>query len=133
LLDRQKYNPDAGDGTALYDSVFHVLQHMAVNIAHAYGQNLSTTFTIAVITDGEDNRSSIQPSEIKTIVQELKSKGHLTSSIVFGLQHSKFSPQAISDIKDAMGFDEAIPFGRSDSEIRRAFALASQSAVRSQT
>jgi hypothetical protein len=132
ILDSQRYQPQKGDGTALYNTVFHVLQHMAVNIAHAYGQNVRTTFSIAVITDGEDNRSDIQPSEIKMIVQELKAKGHLVKSIVIGIEHAKFSQQTITKIKDALGFDDAITVGQSDSEIRRAFALASQSAVAAQ-
>lgn len=133
LLDNVKYQPETGDGTALYNTVFHVLQHMAVNIAHAYGQNLRTTFSIAVITDGEDNRSDVAPGEIKSIVQELKTKGHLAKSLVIGIENTKFSSSAIHSIKDALGFDEAIAVGQSDSEIRRAFALASQSAVAAQT
>jgi hypothetical protein len=132
ILDRQQYQPEIGDGTALYNTIFHVLQHMAVNIAHAYNQNLRTTFSVAVITDGEDNRSDIKPSEIKAIVQELKAKGHLTKSVVIGIEHAKFSHQVIEKIRDGLGFDDAIAVGQSDSEIRRAFALASQSAVSAQ-
>jgi hypothetical protein len=61
LLDRNRYRPQDGDGTALYATVFHVLQDMTANIAFALGQNIRTTFTIGLITDGEDNRGGVNP------------------------------------------------------------------------
>jgi hypothetical protein len=132
-LDNKRYRPQDGDGTALYATVLHVLQDMAANIAYALGQNIRTTFTIGLITDGEDNRGGAQPSDIKAIVQDLKANGHLARSTVIGIEHAQLPRQKIIDIKDSLGFDEAIFVGQSASEIRRAFALASQSAVQGQT
>jgi hypothetical protein len=132
ILDKQQYRPQDGNGTAVYATVFHVLQDMAANIAYALGQSIRTTFTIGLITDGEDNQGGAQPSDIKTIVQELKANGHLTRSTVIGVEHAKLSRATIVEIKDRLGFDEAIFVGQSESEIRRAFALASQSAIRGQ-
>ena len=132
VLDATNYRPENGDGTALYATVLHVLQDMAANIAYAFGQNIRTTFTVGLITDGDDTRGGAQPSDIKSIVQELKAKGHLSRSTVIGIQNPHLPRQKIAAIKDSIGFDEDISVGQSASEIRRAFALATQSAVRGQ-
>jgi len=132
LLDSKNYRPEDGNGTAIYDTVFQVLQDMAANIAYSTSQAIRTTFTIGVITDGDDNRSNIQPDEVKSIVQELTSKGYLTRSLVIGIDNPDLPRAKIEAIREILGFAESIFVGQSASEIRRAFALASQSAVRAQ-
>jgi hypothetical protein len=132
LLDENSYRPQDGDGTALYTTVFQVLQDMAANIAYSISQHIRTTFTIGVITDGEDNRSDVRPEDVKLIVQELRSKGYLTKSVVIGIENRDLPPAKMSAIQETLGFDEAISVGQSASDIRRAFALWSQSAIRGQ-
>ncbi len=131
ILDAKRYRPEEGDGTALYETVFQVLQDMAGTLAYSFSNAIRTTFTIAVITDGEDNRSKVRPEDVKNIVQELRSKGYLMVSVVIGIDNPDLPRAKIEAIRDTLGFEEAIFVGQSPSEIRRAFALASQSAVRS--
>jgi len=133
LLDTANYKPDDGDGTALYTTVFQVLQDMAANIAYSYARNIRATFTIGVITDGDDNKPGALPGDIKAIVQELKAKGYINSSVIIGIENPGLSRAKINEIKDKIGFDEAIFVGQSASEIRRAFALASKSAINGQS
>jgi hypothetical protein len=132
VLGTGNYDPNAGDGPALHQTVYQVLQDMAANIAYALSQRIKTTFTLTVISDGEDNIGGADPSDIKTIVQELKSKGHLAKSTVVGITHADFTSAMVNEIKERLGFDEAILCSQNPSDIRRAFALASQSAVRAQ-
>jgi Mg-chelatase subunit ChlD len=127
LLDQSRYNPNGG--TALYKTVFQVLQEIAANIAYSLSKAFSTTFTIAVVTDGDDTEGGADPNDIKAIVQELKTNGYLVSSIVIGIENPRLSRSKIEEIRDRLGFDTATFAGQSDSEIRRAFDAASQSAL----
>ncbi|PIT04465.1 hypothetical protein TSA1_29685 [Bradyrhizobium nitroreducens] len=129
LLDKTRYRPQDGDGTALYATVFHVLQDMAANIAFALEQNIRTTFTLGLITDGEDNQGGAKPADIKTIVSELRANEYLTKSVVIGIENPKLSRKTIVDIQNSLGFDDAIFVGQSGREIRRAFALASRASI----
>lgn len=124
------YNPDGC--TALYKSLFYLLQDMAANIANAQNNNVKGTFTIGVITDGEDNQGGIQPDEIKNIIQELQSKGIIRSSVIIGLTNPQFTSSMLNELKNRLGFQEAVSLSQDAKEIRRAFVLASQSAVSSQ-
>ena len=130
VLNSGNYSPSGG--TALYTTVYQVLQDMAANIAYALGQQIKATFTLGVITDGEDTEGGVDPGDIKTIVQELKAKGHLAKSVILGITHSKLPPDKVNEIKERLGFDEAVSVSQNPSDIRRAFALASQSAVKAQ-
>ncbi len=125
------YNPD--NSTALYHSLFHLLQDIAANYAHAYSNGVISSFTIGVITDGEDTDGGVQPSEIKKIIQELQAQGILRSSVIVGLTNPDFTKSMLDDLKTRLGFQEAISLSQNDPrEIRRAFVLASQSAVSGQ-
>jgi hypothetical protein len=127
LLDQVNYRPQDGNGTALYQTVFHVLQDMTANIAYSLSQMVRASFTIGVITDGEDNRGGVYPAEIHAVVSELRSKDYLTKSVVIGIENPKLPRATIIEIQSRLGFDEAIFVGQSNQEIRRAFALASKS------
>lgn len=131
VLGSGNYAPTGG--TALHATVYEALQNMAANIAYALSQKIKATFTLGVITDGEDTEGGATPAEIKTIVQELKSKGHLAKSVILGITHSKLPPEKVVEIKERLGFDEAVSVSQNPSDIRRAFALASQSAVKAQS
>jgi len=125
------YNPNSG--TALYKSLFNLLQDMAVNIANALQSNVKSTFTIGVITDGEDTEAGIDPSQIRDILKDLTSKNILRSSVIVGLVNSKFTPLMLDELKNRLGFQQAIALNQDPKEIRRAFVLASQSAIQGQT
>lgn len=130
LKSGKHYNPDGY--TALYKSLFYLLQDMAANIANANNNNVMSTFTIGVITDGQDNQGGIQPEEIRNVIQELHSKDILRSSVIIGLTNPEFTKSMLEELKTRLGFQEAISLSQDPREIRRAFVLASQSAVSGQ-
>ena len=130
LLDTKNYSPDGY--TALYTTIFQVLQDMVATADYSLKKKVRTTFTVAVITDGEDNRSKVKPDDVKAVLQELRAKKYLRKSLVIGIKNADLPPAKITAIQQTLGFDEAISVEQSPSEIRRAFVLASQSAVRSQ-
>jgi len=129
VLNSQNYDPDKGDSTSLYDTVFDLLKEMAVCIEQGYEDGIKSTFSIAVISDGEDNTSKINPADIRSVIQELRDKRYLRSSLVLGLLNPQFSSQRLEEIKNELGFEKAEPFGRDPKSIRRAFELASRSSV----
>ena len=129
LLDSTNYHP-AGS-TALYSTVFKMLQDILVIIDSTNDQGVFARFGIAVITDGEDNEGGAKPKDIQRFLQELEANEHLINSVVVGLLNDRLSSNKLEDIKNTLGFKDAIPCGQnSPKEIRRAFVLASQSTVK---
>jgi hypothetical protein len=128
LLDDKNYIPD-GSSTALYKSVYKVLQDITALIESARNEGLSPKVTIGIITDGEDNQGGVDPTKIRSFLQEIKAKKILRSSVVVGLKSSGgLNGAKLEGIKKELGFDEAIPCDQSDSRaIREAFRMASQS------
>jgi hypothetical protein len=129
-LDKQTYTFD--DYTALYQSVYRVLQDMATYLHFCRQEFVASQFDLAVFTDGEDNKSEITAAEVKSVVQDMKSKGILRRTIVVGLTGTDLSDAKVEAIRDCMGFDVAIPIGKSSSEIRAAFDIVSKSIAGSQ-
>jgi hypothetical protein len=124
-LDKQNYTFDSY--TALYQSVYQVLQDMATYLHFCRKEFVAAQFDLAVITDGEDNKSAISAAEVKSVVQEFKRNGILRRSVVIGLTGTDLSENAVESIREQMGFDVAIPIGKSSSEIREAFDIVSKS------
>lgn len=129
-LDHTNYCPNGG--TALYQSVFKMLQDMTANLGHNLAQNLKTQFYLGVITDGEDTESGIDPNEIRAVVQDMKSRGHITKSVICGIASGNLDYNRFVEIKDRLGFDEAIMVSNSSQEIRKAFNLMSSSIAAAQ-
>ena len=111
------YKPNST--TALYTSLFYLLQDMAANIASTKDKGVASTFTIGVITGGEDTDGGIEPEEIRNIIRELLDKGILRSSIIIGLTNPDFTPAKLEELKTTLGFQEAIDLPRDGREIRR--------------
>lgn len=125
------YNPD--NSTALYHSLFYMLQDIAANYNYASCEGVKSSFTVGVITDGEDTDGGTQPEDIKKIIQELISRGILRSSVIVGLTNPHFTEEMLNELKNRLGFENAISLSQSEPrDIRRAFVLASQSAVSGQ-
>jgi hypothetical protein len=116
--------------TALYQSVFEVLQDLVVFIDVSRKEFYSATFDIAVITDGDNNHGDIEPEKVSILMKELKAKGYMRRSIVIGLIGTDLTMDRFSEIQQILGFDEAIPLSQSASEIRRAFDMVSKSIAR---
>jgi hypothetical protein len=116
------------DGTALYDTLFDVLQDMLTLLQEARNEGLSPKLCIAVITDGEDNVSKTDPANIRRLIEELKTKKILLSSVLVALNNGSFSSSAAAAIRETIGFDKILNCNQSSPrEIREAFILASQS------
>jgi uncharacterized protein YegL len=126
LLDASTYDPK--HGTALYESIFYMLQDMAANIANAEANGVAASFTVGVITDGEDTEGGVQPSEIKNTMTELQTKGYLKSSVILGLVNADFDETMLQELKGRLGFQSAIALSQSGHDIRQAFLLGSQMA-----
>jgi hypothetical protein len=131
LKNGNHYDPDGQ--TALYKSLFYMLEDMAANIAHVMGDGVAPTFTVGVITDGEDTEGGIQPSEVRNVLEELHGNGLLRSSVIVGVTNPKFTKAMLTELQTRLGFQQAISLSQDPREVRRAFVLASQSAVSAQT
>jgi len=108
--------------TALYQSLFYLLQDMTANIANALNSGLKCSFEIGVITDGKDTEGGIQPAEISTVIQELQSHHIIRNSVIVGLTDPEFTIAMLDDLKSKLGFQTAISLSKADPrEIRRAF------------
>jgi hypothetical protein len=128
ILDDKNYTPDGGY-TALYKSLYNVLQDVTALIESARDEGLSPKVTIGIITDGKDNQGEVDPAKIRSFLQEMKAKRILRSSVVVGLKSNDgLNEKKIEEIKTQIGFDEAITCNQSESRaIREAFRMASQS------
>lgn len=132
-LDKNTYTFD--NWTALYQSVFRVLQDMATYLHFCRQEFVASQFDLAVFTDGDDNKShesNVTPANVKAVIQDMKSKGIIRRTIVVGLTGTDLSDAKVEAIRDCMGFDVAIPIGKSSSEIRAAFDIVSKSIAGSQ-
>lgn len=118
-LDMNTYTFD--NWTALYQAVFQVLQDVATFAHFCRQEFVSSRFDLAVITDGDDNKSQITAAEIKTVVQDMKNKEIIRKSIVIGLTGTKLDDAKVECIRESMGFDVAITIGQNSSAIRAAF------------
>ena len=128
ILDRSLYDPNGG--TALYKTLYSILQDMVVIIESCSSNGLSPQFTIGLITDGEDTEKGVSPDSIQKIIQDLRARRILRSAVIIGLVNNQLSNDRLEQIKRAIGFDQAIPCSQETArDIRRAFVLASQSAV----
>lgn len=119
VFDASRYNPDGM--SALHQTVFHVPQEIIACLAYCYGQAIRTTFSLAFITGGDDTAGGAEPADIKAIMLELRSRGYLRSSIVYGLVEADCQRQWIETLKNQLGFDRAVTIGRNARDLRRAF------------
>jgi len=130
VLDDSNYT--FADSTALYQAVFHVLQEMIGSIHATRNQGIAAQFNIALFTDGEDNVGGVDPADIRTTINELRDKKFLRQSVVVGMTGDPADADALTaasvkNIRDTLGFDQAITVDQTPAEIRRAFDLASKS------
>ena len=115
-----------GSGTALYQAVAQGAK-MAVD----YRQNLEasgvTTKTLLfVITDGDDNSSTVNAKQVKTILEgiaEQEKNAFSFTTILFGVGNATSFEQA----QKAMGIQHLAKVGTSGAEIRKMITFISQS------
>jgi Mg-chelatase subunit ChlD len=117
LLDEHSYRPDGA--TALYSTVFHVLQEVAGVIAYCINEGIRARFTLLVLTDGRDGASGLRPEVVKAIMQELRAKHLLRNSVIFGIANNDTKRDEFERMKDELGFDRAAVIEGRDLTARR--------------
>lgn len=128
ILDSSNYTP--GGMTALYQTLHSSLQDLLVTLSYARKEGLAPCCSIALITDGEDTEGGTDPSSIHGLFQELRNQKILKSSVLVGLLNSNLTKNHLESIQKTLGFENLINCGQNSArEIRRAFVMASQSAV----
>lgn len=130
-LGHENYTPKGR--TSLYITINMMLQDIVAGIAYAQNHGLKATSRLIVVTDGVDTEAEIDVGHINAIVKELRSRGHLSKTLIVGISSREFSPETIYEIKDRMGFDIAIVSSQSPIEIRRSFRLATEAITRVQS
>jgi len=124
VLNDGNYKPDGM--TALYKTVYVLLQDLAAVMDYCEAENVIPKFTIGLITDGDDTEKGVNPEDIRRFLDELRQMGYLQSSVVIGFSKYKFVDY-VESIKCGLGFDNAIEFTVDGRNIRRAFLHASKS------
>jgi hypothetical protein len=128
ILDRSNYVPSGM--TALYKTLHSCLQDLLAMVSYARSEGLSPSASIALFTDGNDTEKGVSPSEIKNLFDELHDQQILKSSVLVGLLNSGLTRSHLVSIQKELGFKDMIECGRDSArDIRRAFVMASQSAV----
>jgi uncharacterized protein YegL len=116
----------SGGGTALYDATMHGLRQANSyrNTLMVSGINVKTL--LFVITDGEDNSSTISAAQVKTELQSITAHERNMfsfTSVLFGVGNAASFAQAQRD----MGIQHLAAVGTSGAEIRRMIGIISQS------
>lgn len=119
-----------GNGTALYDAVASGIKNAMDyrNTLEQTGINVKTL--VFVITDGQDNSSSISPRAIKTILDDIlasESNAFSFTTILFGVGPVQYFQSA----KDQMGFQHMAVVGNTGKEIKKMISFISSSISKS--
>jgi len=124
-LDSQNYDMQPEDMTNLYDTVYTALtDEFSGIVAYAKGlkkSGMRVKVTVLVLTDGEDNRSRINPEKIKALTAD--NEGFYFCLMAFG---TGFAQEAAT----AMGFPNVREYNASAGELRRMMGEFSKSQVR---
>lgn len=123
----QNYDPALG--TPLYDQTVVLCGTVLAKTQELAAAGVPVRSVTLIITDGADESSvRAKPKDVKAIVRDMTaSEGHIVAAMGIDDGHTKFR-----DVFRAMGIEDRwILTPRNDpTEIRRAFQLFSQSAVR---
>lgn len=126
-MDSHNYDPD--QGTPLYDQTAVVLATVLAKMQEFEDNGVPCRTVTLLVTDGNDEHSRKQrPDTIKKLVTDmLMSEKHIIAAMGIDDDHTDFRL-----IFKAMGIEDKwiLTPGNSQSEIRRAFQVFSQSAVR---
>lgn len=133
LLNKENYTPNGL--TALYDTLEEALNYIYNEMSSVrMADSKKPQISIAIITDGEDNKSkSATPEIIKNLMLDLLENGYHYSSVVIGLTDPEtFSKARLEEMRKSLGFSESISIDCADSDIalrrkkiREAFKLGS--------
>lgn len=122
----RNFNPNGG--TPLYDQTLVILGTVAAKVADFNNAGIPVRTITAIVTDGADEHSSSSVDKVERVATDLlKHESH----IICGIGVSNGSCD-FDKVFEEMGIPKAwrLTVGNSPSEIRKAFALVSKSAVR---
>lgn len=126
LMDQSNYDPNGG--TPLYDQTVVLLGTVLAKWKEFQDCGVPCRTITAIVSDGADEHSKGGPQQVKTLVQDMLQKEiHIVSAMGIDDKRTDFKR-----VFEDMGIrDEWIMTpGNSPSEIRKAFQVFSQSAVR---
>lgn len=126
-MDQHNYDPN--QGTPLYDETVVVLGTVLAKAQEFADQGVPVRTITAIITDGADQGSRVsRPQDVRSIVYDmLKAETHIVAGMGIDDSYTNFR-----DVFGEMGIPDewVLTPNNSQSEIRRAFQVLSQSAVR---
>ncbi|MEI6835866.1 MAG: hypothetical protein WCK59_03450 [Candidatus Falkowbacteria bacterium] len=127
VMDSNNYNPMGG--TPLYDETAVILATVLAKTQEFENSGVACRSVTLIVTDGADEHSRKQtPAKIKQVVLDmLKTENHIIAGMGIDDGTTKFR-----QIFEEMGIpaEWILTPGGSESEVRRAFQVFSQSAVR---
>lgn len=123
--DHSNYNAD-GPNTPLYDQSLVILGAAAAKVQELADAGVPTRSITVIITDGLDNHSTAGPRQVETVIKSLLAQeNHIVCGVGIGGADFKqvFRQMGIPD-------QWILTPSNTESEVRKAFAVVSQSAVR---
>ena len=122
----RNYNPNGG--TPLYDQALVILATAIAKVSDFANAGIPVRTVTAIITDGNDQGSNSSAADVKKVVIDLLRQ---ESHIICGIGVSDGSTD-FDQVFSEMGIPKEwrLTVGNSPSEIRKAFAMVSKSAVR---
>ena len=126
-LDTHNYDPNKG--TPLYDQTINFLGAVAAKVQEFADNGITARSVSLIVSDGEDIHSGAQPPAVECIVEDLlMTEMHIVAAM--GIQDRQSGGTDFRQVFKEMGIrDEWILTpGDSASDIRKAFAMFSQSA-----
>lgn len=115
-----------GSGTALYDATLQGLKQATDYRSNLEASGVMTKTLLFVITDGEDNSSSVRSNAVKNALQDILSKEQNVFSfttILFGVGNAARFEKA----QQSMGIQHLAKVGTSGAEIKKMIGFISQS------
>lgn len=101
----------AGGSTALYDACYNVIGSLRDYGRTLYAGKYTANGILFVITDGEDNASTMTPGEIKKILAEVVTEEKLESliTVLVGVNVQGHVEQALKQFAADVGFTQFVP------------------------
>ena len=107
--------------TALYDCLYEALDSILQILKLTADQGVIPRLNIALISDGEDNMSQRDNSELRKIIKQLRNEEFLKVSVVIGLLSKDFTEEMLEDIRRKTGFERSVSISTAEKDFRRVF------------
>jgi hypothetical protein len=125
-MDSSNFNPSGG--TPLYDQSIVIAGTVLAKTQEFASSGVAVRTVTVIITDGADSGSRKRAADVKPVITDLlRQENHIVAGMGIADGYTDYR-----QVFEEMGIDDKwiLTPGNSDSEIRRAFQMVSQSAVR---